>query len=352
MTLRELYRQGEEGLRRYGVQEADLDARLLLCEAFDRSTSEYLLDCDRELTELMEEAELSERLDCYERYLNLRAARRPMQQILGETQFMGLRFAVDENVLIPRQDTETLVEEVLQDVPQKDIRLLDMCTGSGCIAVSLFVLGGYEEVVAADLSREALYVAQKNGARLQQEMGALHESGQGSGLFGFRKTEPAYEPKLRFVQSDLFRDMGPAMEALGYDRFDVITINPPYIPTAVLETLAPEVRDFEPRMALDGSEDGLLFYRRIAKEAQPFLSEGGRLYLEIGADEAAAVTGLLQDAGFSDIQVVKDLPGKDRVVKARLYRDGAEAPKKQRTKRGKQDGKAAAREAAEEAAGG
>lgn len=334
MTLRELYRQGEEGLKKYGVAEAGLDARLLLCEAFDRSTSEYLMDCDRELSELMEQTELSERIDCYERYLNLRAARRPMQQILGEAQFMGLCFEVNENVLIPRQDTETLVEEVLADVPQKDIRLLDMCTGSGCIAVSLFVLGGYEEVVAADISQEALYVAQKNAARLSEEMEALRApSNSAAGFFGFRAAEPSYEPKLRFVQTDLFRDMGPAMEELGYDRFDVITANPPYIRTADLEALEPEVRDFEPRMALDGSEDGLLFYRRLAKEVPPFLNEGGRLYLEIGADEAAAVTALLEEAGFADIQVVKDLPGKDRVVKARFYENGAKGQQKKRQRK-------------------
>lgn len=335
MTLRELLKEGSDALTRYHVPEAELCARLLLCSAFGRSTAEYLLDCDKDLSELMDSDESAERIDQYEALLNERANRRPMEQILGEAQFMGLTFSVNEDVLVPRQDTETLVEAVLSDVPQKNIRLLDMCTGSGCIALSLFVLGGYEDVVAADLSRKALYVAQSNGARLKEEAKVLREESQqgmrqgmsgrarrGASPFFVQNERRAdtFEPQLHFVQSDLFRDLRPAMDELGYDAFDVITANPPYIRTKDIDTLEPEVRDYEPRMALDGAEDGLAFYRRIAKEAVPYLADGGRLYLEIGADEAADVSALLKDAGFSDIEVIKDLACKDRVVKARYDR--------------------------------
>lgn len=333
MTLRELYQEGAAALRQYGVPDAELDARLLLLDAFEMSTAEYLGAEGKELSSLYEQQEYGQRVAQYESLLNERASRRPLQQILGSTQFMGLEFAVNENVLIPRQDTETLVETVLADFPQKDIRVLDMCTGSGCIAISLFVLGGYDEVVGADLSREALYVAKENGERLSQEAkereGAA-EQGFFDRLFGRQsaRSDSEYEQKLHFVQTDLFRGMPEALETLGFEQFDVIVSNPPYIRSADIEGLAPEVRDFEPRMALDGSEDGLHFYRRIAKEAKPYLREGGALYLEIGADEGQAVRDILKDAGFVKIDIVKDLPGKDRVVRAhRRHAAHAGAPK-------------------------
>ena len=216
--------------------------------------------------------------------IDRRSARVPLQQILGSQEFMGLTFRVTPDVLIPRQDTETLVEQVLQEQKDPDIRLLDLCTGSGCIAISLAVKGGYESVTATDLSEEALKVAERNA-----------------------KT---HQKKIIFRQGDLFSAL-PRTEA---GTFDIITSNPPYIPTAVIATLEPEVREHEPMMALDGTEDGLRFYRQIAQEAGTWLKPGGAIYLEIGYDQGEAVSGLLREAGFDKVRVVKDLPGKDRVV--------------------------------------
>ncbi len=208
-----------------------------------------------------------------------------MQHILGSQDFMGLTFRVNEHVLIPRQDTETLVELVLEEHKDRNKKVLDLCTGSGCIAVSLSVLGGFEDVTATDLSFEALKVAKENAERLLDQGRAI-----------------------RFLQGDLF----DCLET----RFDIITANPPYIATGVIRNLAPEVRDHEPRMALDGDEDGLCFYRRIAAKAGEWLEPGGCIYLEIGYDQGLAVSRLLEETGFENIRIVKDTPGLDRVVYA------------------------------------
>ena len=317
MTLRALYQAGADRLSAAGVPDAELDARLLLCEAFQMTAGEYLFSCDRELSELYDPYTLSGLQEDYENEIALRCRRVPLQQILGTAQFMGLEFAVNGDVLIPRQDTETLVEQVLYDFPERDISVLDMCTGSGCIAASLAVLGGYREVIGADLSREALYVAQENAMRLLREAKARTDMKKSFLSAVFSRDEEEYQQQVHFIQSDLFSGLSEALSELGSGPFDVIVSNPPYIPTAEIEELEPEVRDFEPRMALDGSQDGLHFYRRFAKEAGPFLKEGGSLYLEIGAEEAAAVRGLLQEAGYRDIRVIKDLCGRDRVVCAR-----------------------------------
>ena len=302
MTLRQLYEEGSDYLLKHGVPEAELSARLLLCEAFSMSAGEYLFSCERELSELYDKSSLSGLLEDYSTYLALRGRRVPIQQILGRTQFMGLDFAVSPDVLIPRQDTETLVEQVLYDYPRQDIRVLDMCTGSGCIAASLAVLGGYRQVVGADISMEALEIAQGNALRLLREA---------------ERREDEYRQEIRFARTDLFRGITGVMEELGIDSFDVIVSNPPYIRTADIEELEPEVRDFEPRLALDGSYDGLHFYRRIAAEAGPYLQAGGSLYLEIGADEAEDVKKVLEAAGFEEIRVIRDLADKDRVIRAR-----------------------------------
>ena len=223
--------------------------------------------------------------DRYREMIKKRSRRIPLQHILGSQDFMGLTFKVNEHVLIPRQDTETLTELVLQEQKDRKKKVLDLCTGSGCIAISLGVLGGYEDVTAVDLSAEALKVARENGER----------------LLGRDRT-------IRFLQGDLF----DCVEG----RFDIITANPPYIATQVIRGLAPEVRDYEPRMALDGDEDGLSFYRRIAAQARGRLNPGGCVYLEIGHDQGRAVRDLLEAAGFENIRIVKDTPGLDRVVYA------------------------------------
>ena len=205
---------------------------------------------------------------------------------------MGLSFFVSPHVLIPRQDTETLVEAVLKEHPGAGERVLELCTGSGCIAVSLARLGKYGQITATDLSKEALKVARKNcESLLGREQGAFCP--------------------VELVHGDLF-------EALGTKgaKFDLLVANPPYIPTQAILRLEPEVRDFEPRMALDGREDGLEFYRRIVAECGKYLNKGAAIYLEIGCDQAEEVGVLLERHGFKALRVLRDGAGLDRVVAA------------------------------------
>jgi len=282
MTLYDLLTEGSAALLQAGDTDGENDAKLLLFEAFHLDLVHFLMDRLRPLSE--QDAKVQEQIRTYREMIEKRASRIPLQQILGSQEFMGLEFYVNEHVLIPRQDTETLVELVLQEQQGREKKLLDLCTGSGCIAISLAVKGGYESVTATDLSEEALKVAERNA-----------------------KT---HQKKIIFRQGDLFFAL-PRTEA---GTFDIITSNPPYIPTAVIATLEPEVREHEPMMALDGTEDGLRFYRQIAKEARTWLKPGGAIYLEIGYDQGESVSGFLRDAGFDRVRVVKDLPGKDRVV--------------------------------------
>ncbi|HIX25402.1 MAG TPA: peptide chain release factor N(5)-glutamine methyltransferase [Candidatus Lachnoclostridium avicola] len=279
MTFFELWKWGEKRLADSGIREADLDAKYLLLEAFEMDLAHFLL---REQEQV---PSTDGRTREYSDAVLARASRVPLQYLTGKQDFMGLTFHVDERVLIPRQDTETLAELVLRENPEKNIRLLDLCTGSGCLAVSLAVLGGYEEVDAGDISPDALEVAEENGRRLG---GNVH-----------------------FVESDLFSALDPGK------AYDVIVSNPPYIPTEVIEGLEPEVRDYEPRMALDGSGDGLAFYRRLAAESPSHLKPGGRLYLEIGWDQGESVEALLRENGFEDIEVVRDDAGNCRVVRGK-----------------------------------
>ena len=208
-----------------------------------------------------------------------RKTHEPLQYILGEWEFMGLTFKVNEDVLIPRQDTETLVEEALK-VIEPGMRVLDMCTGSGCIIISILKNTTNVDGAACDISKQALNVAKEN-ARL-------------NGVF------------VDFERSDLFEHVD--------EMYDVIVSNPPYIRSDEIPHLMPEVSVFEPHEALDGSEDGLLFYRRIIKDCRANLKPQGRLLFEIGCDQGRQVSQMMQFAGFSDVQVIKDLAGNDRVV--------------------------------------
>lgn len=282
MTLYDLLNEGSAALLQAGDSDGENDAKLLLFEAFHLDLVHFLMDRLRPLSE--QDEQVQEQIRTYRSMITKRASRIPLQQILGSQEFMGLDFFVNEHVLIPRQDTETLVELVLQEQQSTEKKLLDLCTGSGCIAISLAVKGGYESVTATDLSEEALKMAERNAK--------------------------AHQKEIIFRQGDLFSAL-PQSEA---GTFDIITSNPPYIPTAVIATLEPEVREHEPMMALDGTEDGLKFYRQIAKKAGTWLKPGGVIYLEIGYDQGEAVSGLLREAGFDKVRVVKDLPGKDRVV--------------------------------------
>lgn len=282
MTLHQLLHEGASNLAKAGDPEAQLDARRLLLEAFHLDTVHFLMN----RMQVLEQTDtVKAAADHYREMIKKRCRRIPLQHILGSQDFMGLTFRVNSHVLIPRQDTETLVELVLKEQKDTKKKVLDLCTGSGCIAVSLAVLGGYEDVTATDLSPEALKVAEENAK-------ALLEQGK----------------TVRLVQGDLFS----CLEG----RYDIITANPPYIATEVIRGLQPEVKDHEPRMALDGDADGLGFYKRIAAQAGDWLNPGGCIYLEIGHDQGPAVSRLLKEAGFENIRIVKDTPGLDRVVYA------------------------------------
>ena len=276
MTFKQVLDKGILMLESENVPDAKLDAWYLLSFVTGLSKAQYFLKQNEEVDELL--------VHKYQNVLLRRASRVPLQHITEEQDFMGLPFWVNEHVLIPRQDTETLVEEALKVIPSGS-HVLDLCTGSGCVIISLVALGQGLSGVAVDISEEALVVAKENGTRL-------------------------CKGKVNFVQGDLF---GPVT-----GRFNAIVSNPPYIPTKVIEGLAPEVRDHEPMLALDGTADGLLFYRRITEQAKDYLNENGWLLVEIGYDQGSVVASLFAANGFKDVQVVKDLAGNDRVVKGHI----------------------------------
>ena len=276
--LREAERRGAETLAAAGREEAAQTARLLLCHVLNFNFTDYVLARE----DLLSPRDTAR----YEELLTRRASGVPLQYLTKEQNFCGLSLYVDERVLIPRQDTECLVEEVLRDGARG--ALLDLCTGSGCIPLALLKHGNFSCALGADISAEALAVAAENRAR--------------TGL------------PLELRQSDLFAEIP--------GRFDVITANPPYIESAEIESLSVEVRDHEPRLALDGAADGLAFYRRLAAESGAHLKPGGRLYLEIGMSQGAAVASLLEAAAFSDIQIIRDLAGRDRIVKGSMHAGG------------------------------
>lgn len=341
---------GKKILKNAGIVEADLDAWYLFGQIFGISRAQYFL-CAREniagsTAQKMAAQEqtgnsleskkaldcvelwLKEKLSAYENTLEKRASRIPLQQILGQQEFMGLTFFVNEHVLIPRQDTETLVELVLNEQKDKNVSILDMCTGSGCIAVSLKKLGGYACVEGADISEEALKVAKRNSEEILENSDVNNDAVSSrteqiqncTNLTNNQNKQDNSEDRMVsevrtvpqtgviFRRSDMFSAF-PETE-----RFNVIVSNPPYIPSAVIEGLEPEVRDHEPRGALDGTADGLYFYRILAEECAKHLTPGGHVYFEIGYDQGMAVKELLDNHGFKDTRVIQDLTGKDRVV--------------------------------------
>ena len=302
MTLKTGYTEAKRRLEKSGIEEAALDAWLLLEHVTGISRASYYADPDREMSP-----------DEWRRYSELvgrRAERVPLQHITGTQEFMGLVFEVNEHVLIPRQDTEILVEQALAFIGSGKVlaaensrtRILDMCTGSGCILLSVMhwaesyrqkalrragdtARGGEKQDIiiegtGADISPKALAVAEKNARRLGISAG--------------------------FVESDLFGAVR--------GKYGMIVSNPPYIRTDEIKDLQEEVRLHDPVIALDGREDGLYYYRRIVRESRSYLEEGGALLFEIGCDQAEAVSGLMSGAGFSEITVKKDLAGLDRVV--------------------------------------
>lgn len=274
-NLREVYAEGKNRLQKAGVQSYEFDARQLLFFVFSIDANQYLLNQSMPFGE-----EEEKKVNSYFEAIQKRSEKIPLQYITGEQNFCGLDFYVNENVLIPRLDTEVLVEKILE-YEEPGQRVMDMCTGSGCIAITLQKLGGFQ-VMAVDISEEALTLARKNAQRNQAQ--------------------------VTFFQSNMFEQLS------NTSKVDVIVSNPPYIESKVVDELDDEVKKYEPRLALDGMEDGLHFYRILAREGKRFLNEGGRLYVEIGFDQAEAVKELFGAQGFLDIQVYKDLAGLDRVV--------------------------------------
>jgi release factor glutamine methyltransferase len=270
---RALYERGRARLSEAGITDAATDARLLLEYICGTSVDHMYAHGDEEVSE--------DKAEQYASVIEKRACHVPLQYITGSQDFMGLDFIVNEHVLIPRQDTEILVEEALKNL-HDGMNILDMCTGSGCILLSLLHYSNNCTGTGADISQEAVSTADRNAARL--------------GIQG-----------VKWVQGDLF-------EACPHEKYDMIISNPPYIKTDVIKELMPEVRDHEPYSALDGSEDGLLFYRKITAGAAGYLCGGGCLMFETGFDQGADVSKIMSDAGYRDIAVTKDYAGLDRVV--------------------------------------
>lgn len=272
MQYAKLYQIGKEQLQKAGITDAELDARLLL---------EFICHTDRNALYAHGDQEIEdEKMQDFLQLIEKRAVHIPLQHLTGEQNFMGLDFLVNEHVLIPRQDTEILVEEIMRDL-HDGIRILDMCTGSGCILLSLLHYSNDCSGVGVDVSEDALVVARQNADRLAEKQAV-------------------------FIQSDLFEKVEGS--------FDLIVSNPPYIRSQEIAGLMPEVRDHEPHLALDGKDDGLHFYREIIKGAMPHLKRGGQLFFEIGYDQGEAVQALLAANGYTEIAVVKDYAGLDRVV--------------------------------------
>lgn len=275
MTYRELLSEGEKILKQNQMEDAITDAWLLL---------EYVTGMDKQTYFLsMNETVETDKIEAYYSYIKQRGEHVPLQHITGEQNFMGLDFEVNPHVLIPRWDTEILVEKTMK-LLQGEERILDMCTGSGCIMISLLKKYPKCSGIGVDISREALQVAKRNAKR--------------------------HRVCADWLCSDLFRAVTGS--------FDVIVSNPPYIPTDIVKTLMPEVADHEPVGALDGKEDGLFFYKKLIPESKHFLNKGGWLLMEIGCEQGEAVSELMRDNGFSNVTVEQDYSGKDRVVSGHL----------------------------------
>lgn len=286
-TNRELLKEGSMQLRAAGITEADTDAWLLFSACMGLNRTEYLMRSDAVVPD--------DKAEEYLGRLKRRAGREPVQYIEETAPFMGFDFYVNENVLIPRMDTEILVSEAIKRARimfsqrQHDVnfRILDMCTGSGCIAQSTYLLlkneGCTVEVDAVDISEKALEVAGINASRLGAQ--------------------------VKLIRGNLFENVD--------NKYSMILSNPPYIRTDVIADLEPEVREHEPMLALDGTADGLYFYREITDKAWEYLENNGILMYEIGYDQALEVSDMLRQKGYTDIAVIKDFAGLDRVVAAK-----------------------------------
>ena len=386
-TLRQLLDEATEKLNTAQVPDPRYDARALLMSAYQLSPAQYLLyehDAPEALIpRVLPDAEaLSAASTVFHANVDRRRRREPLQQILGTAGFYGLDFLVTKDVLCPRADTETLVDAVLGNLMPEQIgavhtapsvnstcaartevenpavdtsssehtvdkcpdflahvdndgaSLLDVCTGSGCIAIALTKFGAFRDTTAVDISDAALAIARQNAERLliteadtaaTTTPSAVSAADTMVAMSTRMNPGPRMEVHLQnaavdftLLRSDMFSALAERTEDEQMKRYDIIVSNPPYIPSAVVDELEPEVRDYEPRIALDGTADGLRFYRILAEESVHYLKPGGRIYLEIGYDQGERVPALLAAAGFQEVTVIRDFGGNDRVVAAHL----------------------------------
>lgn len=275
ILVRDIINKAQNTLEAAGIADSQVDSWLLAEFVFGITRAKYYANM-----QMTVDGKSAEK---YNELVNQRAGHIPLQYLVGTQEFMGLTFKVNENVLIPRQDTELLVENVADCLGNGERTVLDMCTGSGCIAVSIDRLSKNSKVTAVDISEKALEVAQENNR--------------------FNNAN------VTFIQSDLFTNVT--------GRYDIIVSNPPYIRTDEIPKLMEEVKSHEPVMALDGMEDGLYFYKKICNEASDYLNDNGKIFFEIGYDQGDDVSEILRQNRFCNIEVLKDLSGNDRVVIAR-----------------------------------
>lgn len=256
------------------IPEGDVESRVILREVLSIDTAYLMAHSDKELSDD----------DCVrvKEIVSRRIMREPLQYILGKWNFMGLDFNVEKDVLIPRPDTEILVEAAMQRL-HDSMRVLDLCTGTGCILISLLNYSNDCTGTGVDISEKAINLAKHNATEI---LGSLDN--------------------INFVLADLYEG--------AEGRYDLIVSNPPYIATEVIDTLEPEVKEYEPHLALDGGNDGLDLVRRIVSEANEYLVPGGHLMMEIGYDQGSVTCELMEAAGFIEVQCIKDYAGLDRVV--------------------------------------
>ena len=279
-SYRKLFAKALDLLKSSGIENVEYDIKAILTDTFGLDLNKFILDMDNEFEPDKDlEAKYLSRIEKRKKHI-------PLQYIINKQNFYGLDFYVDESVLIPRYDTENIVDRIVKDCKEnKCLSVLDLCTGSGCIAVSLKKCG-FEKVYAADISDKALAVAKHNSKLNNAD--------------------------IIFLQSDLYENFPKEI------RFDIIVSNPPYISTDEIARIEKQVRDFEPKLALDGGRDGLDFYKKIINLSKNFLNNKGRLYLEIGYDQSKDVVDLAKKEGYDNIVIIKDLSGRDRGISMKV----------------------------------
>lgn len=279
-SYRKLLTKAANILKDANIENIEYDIKTILRDTFDIDYNKFVMDMDNEFeTDKSLEYEFISRIEKRKKYI-------PLQYIINKQNFYGLDLYVNESVLIPRYDTENIVDCIVKDFEgSKDISVLDLCTGSGCIAISL-KKNGFEKVFALDISDKALEVAKHNAY--------IHNA------------------DITFIKSDLYKELPNDI------RFDLIVSNPPYIRTGEIEKLDDEVKDFEPKLALDGGKDGLDFYKKILNLSKDFINKNGSLYFEIGYDQAKDVVDIAKKEGYYNIKIIKDLSGKDRGISMRV----------------------------------